>query len=402
MSEVNKKVFVVHGRNLKARDELNCFLRAIGLTPVEWGQALRKVIRETNNPLPYVGEVLDAGLSMAQAIVVLFTPDDEARLRKQFRDEGTDPPYESVLSGQMRPNVLFEAGLAMGRYPDRTIVVELGRLRPFSDFHGLHTIKLDNSYKKRRDLADRLGKVVGCPPDLSGDGWVTEGDFSPPSDVVEEAPADAPGVVVPVVVDPGPSPDDKVEAVKPPFWTAEKIIICLLGLALVCTAALLAYKVFVSRISYPRAVRYEPAAPPKEWFRPFSRELDREAQTDSEGKRVVGFGRGTYKLSWDGFPDGPSPEPFELILTAPYPYKVKAVAAKQGSSGMVKLEVKPGDKSEEVVVKVPRCEKGDEVYVSVYVSWSEAGYCPNVGEGCCTEVFALKTIDWNTKAEGGR
>lgn len=35
-----RKVWVVHGRNLKARDAMFAFLRAIGLEPMEWGEVL--------------------------------------------------------------------------------------------------------------------------------------------------------------------------------------------------------------------------------------------------------------------------------------------------------------------------------------------------------------------------
>jgi len=38
----------------------------------------------------------------------VFTPDDEARLKQQFV-RPSDPPLEKELTGQSRPNVLFEA-----------------------------------------------------------------------------------------------------------------------------------------------------------------------------------------------------------------------------------------------------------------------------------------------------
>lgn len=73
-------VFVVHGRDLVARDSVFQFLRSIGLMPLEWTQALKL----TRKGSPYVGEILDAAFREAAAIVVLITPDDEARLMNHF------------------------------------------------------------------------------------------------------------------------------------------------------------------------------------------------------------------------------------------------------------------------------------------------------------------------------
>ena len=115
-----REVFVVHGRNNHARDALFQFLRALDLHPLEWSEA----VRSTGKGSPYIGEILDAAFSRAHAVVVLFTPDDEARLKAEFRIEG-DPPHETGFSGQARPNVLFEAGMAMSRTEDRTVLIEL-------------------------------------------------------------------------------------------------------------------------------------------------------------------------------------------------------------------------------------------------------------------------------------
>src|SRR5262249_23555903 len=120
---------------------------------------------------------LDKAFSIAQAIVVLMTPDDEAQLRSPFRTN-SDPLHETTLTPQARPNVLFEAGMAIGRHPERTILVELwNNLRPFSDIGGRLTIKLDNTTQKRQDLAQRL-IAARCPVNLTGTHWHTAGDFT--------------------------------------------------------------------------------------------------------------------------------------------------------------------------------------------------------------------------------
>lgn len=167
----SRRVFVVHGRNDALRRSLFAFLRAIGLEPIEWSQA----VLLTGRPSPYIGDILDAAFSEAQAVVVLFTGDDEARLRNELRCEA-DPPHEAELTPQARPNVLFEAGIAMGRDSNRTILVEHGTLRPFSDIAGRLTLRLDDSSVRRQELADRL-RQAGCAVDLSGTDWHKEGEF---------------------------------------------------------------------------------------------------------------------------------------------------------------------------------------------------------------------------------
>ena len=168
-----KRVFVIHGRNEPARKALFEFLRAIGLEPLEWSQALQM----TGKASPYIGEVLDTAFTSAQAVVVLETPDDVAYLHPSLTYPD-DPDCEP--QGQPRPNVLFEAGMAMGRNPDRVVLVEFGRVRVFSDVHGRHVVRLDASVGKRQDLAQRL-QTAGCAVDLSGRDWHDAGDLTPPA-----------------------------------------------------------------------------------------------------------------------------------------------------------------------------------------------------------------------------
>jgi hypothetical protein len=172
-SDRARKVFVVHGRNREARAAMFTFLRAIGLAPIEWSEA----VKLTGEASPYIGNVLDAAFDAAQAVVVLLTPDDIAYLRSEYASSDDDP--ETNPSAQARPNVLFEAGMAMGRDARRTVLVELGQLRPFSDVVGRHAVRINGSPERRNELAQRLD-TAGCDVNLDGEDWLSAGDFTPP------------------------------------------------------------------------------------------------------------------------------------------------------------------------------------------------------------------------------
>ncbi len=166
-----RKVMVVCGRNQLAIDELFAFLRAIDLQPAEWST----LVKDTRTGAPYVGEVLDRAFVTSQAVVVFATPDDVATLRTEYR--GVDEPsYETELTPQVRPNVLFEAGLAFGSHPARTILVELGTLRPVSDLSGRHAVRLNGHSGPLREIAMRL-KTAGCAVDLEREPWHRPRDY---------------------------------------------------------------------------------------------------------------------------------------------------------------------------------------------------------------------------------
>jgi predicted nucleotide-binding protein len=165
-------VFVVHGRDEELRKSMFAFLRALGLNPMEWSHA----VETAKGANPYVGQILDAAMEKVQAVVVLFSPDELAQLKENFcsRDERKT---EGRLQGQPRPNVLFEAGLALGAHPDKTLLVQVGKVRSFSDIAGKHLVKLTNEIPRRNDLANRLAKLR-CDVDRQGNDWMTAGDFA--------------------------------------------------------------------------------------------------------------------------------------------------------------------------------------------------------------------------------
>src|SRR5205814_8435318 len=93
---------------------MKALLRAMGLTPIDFPQALRN----TRSGAPFIGEVLDSALKKDQPVLVLLTPDDAARLQPAYR-KASDGAYESKLTGQARPNVLCVAGVGIGERPRR-------------------------------------------------------------------------------------------------------------------------------------------------------------------------------------------------------------------------------------------------------------------------------------------
>ena len=171
----NDSVFVVHGRDESLRQSMFGFLRAVGLKPLEWEKAL--LMAKGANP--HISEVLDAAMARVQAVVVMFSPDDLAMLDPALRGK-REPASECKLLGQPRSNVLFEAGLALGRHPDKTLIVQIGAVRGFSDIAGRHVVRLTNDHKKRTDFVNRLEKI-GCKVDRQGTDWLSDGDFTPTS-----------------------------------------------------------------------------------------------------------------------------------------------------------------------------------------------------------------------------
>jgi len=168
----DNSIFVVHGRNESLTTAMFDFLRSLGLKPLEWEKAVL-LTKQTN---PYVGDILDIAMAKVRAVLVLFTPDDRAMLDPSLL-KSSDSSTEKKLTGQPRPNVLFEAGLALGRHPEKTILVEIGKLRKFSDIAGKHLVRLTGNFQTRNDLANRLA-LLGCNVDRTGSQWTKTGDFA--------------------------------------------------------------------------------------------------------------------------------------------------------------------------------------------------------------------------------
>ncbi|GAA3156820.1 TIR domain-containing protein [Streptomyces echinatus] len=161
-----RNVFVVHGRDEEVRLRMFDLLRLLDLHPLEW----EDLVRATGKTAPFLGEVVGKAPELAQAALVLLTPDDVVQLHPDLRGR-SEPPYETEPTGQPRPNVLIELGMVLMAYPERTLMVEVGELRTIADIAGRNVIRFDGSEGALRKIAERL-KLAGCTVDDTRSDWL--------------------------------------------------------------------------------------------------------------------------------------------------------------------------------------------------------------------------------------
>jgi hypothetical protein len=172
-----RHVFVVCGRDSKVNSSVYDLLRALNLQPYEWEQLVVLAIEAgRGGGNPNVFDVVEFGFEISHGAIVLFSPDDEARLCEDLRHP-SDAPFERELARQPRPNVLLEAGYALRHDRDHTLLISVGNLRPMSDVGGMHILHLANTSSERNAFAERL-RALGFDVDTTGRSWLSVGDFS--------------------------------------------------------------------------------------------------------------------------------------------------------------------------------------------------------------------------------
>jgi predicted nucleotide-binding protein len=170
-----RNVFVVYGRDAQVRGEVFALLRRLDLRPLEW----ETLVHATEEGSPFLGRVVADAPSLAQAAVVVLTPDDEVMLHPELRNVGEDR-FELRPTLQPRPNVLLELGMVLAVYPRNTIIVEFGSLRPIADLTGRNVIRFNESVSLIEALKKVAGRLenAGCPLDDSGTDWLDTRPFT--------------------------------------------------------------------------------------------------------------------------------------------------------------------------------------------------------------------------------
>ncbi|MEU7409200.1 nucleotide-binding protein [Streptomyces sp. NPDC042638] len=166
VADRRRNVFVVHGRDEEVRTKMYDLLRLLDLRPLEW----EDLVGATGGTAPFLGDVVAKAPGLAQAALVLLTPDDIVQLHPQLRG-ANEPPYETEPTGQPRPNVLIELGMVLMAYPERTLMVEVGALRTIADIAGRNVIRFDGSETALRKIVQRL-KLAGCTVDDTRSEWL--------------------------------------------------------------------------------------------------------------------------------------------------------------------------------------------------------------------------------------
>lgn len=168
----NNSIFVVHGRDEALRRSMFELLRAFDINPIEWSEAIAKA----KGANPNIGQVIDNAMKQVQGVLVMFSPDEQAKLKPKFCK-----PHEQnslgKLNDQSRPNVIFEAGLALGAHPQKTLLVQVGEMRELSDIAGKHILRLSNDPGSRNELANRLRRKLKFKVNTNGQDWTKAGDF---------------------------------------------------------------------------------------------------------------------------------------------------------------------------------------------------------------------------------
>jgi predicted nucleotide-binding protein len=143
------KVFVVHGQDSRPVNVVKQFLLYLGLHMMSWSEA----VLLTGETQPHTYDVVRAGMARAAAVIVIFSPDDLARVKDDFSQPGDS---DRTPQGQARQNVILEAGMAFATAPERTIFVRSAPVREMSDVAGFNWVKLDGAWDSRNDLKNRL------------------------------------------------------------------------------------------------------------------------------------------------------------------------------------------------------------------------------------------------------
>jgi len=150
-----RPVFIVYGHKRPELEATKDFLDSLGVHVQDFNDVRHSDTFEGR----FVGDVLDHAFAVAQAVIVILTGDDIARIRP-----GYALPAERRVRAQPqpRPNVLIEIGMALMSHQSQVILVEFPPLREASDLQGMLRVSFSGNEKEfRRQFKAQL-QQKGC------------------------------------------------------------------------------------------------------------------------------------------------------------------------------------------------------------------------------------------------
>ena len=136
---VSKKVFIVHGHDNEAKQEVARFIESLGLEPI--------ILHERANQGRTIIEKFEDHAEEVGYAVILLTPDDV----------GASKESSSQLSPRARQNVILELGFfygSLGR--DRVCAIHKGGLELPSDISGIVWVQMDPEEGWKLKLAKEI------------------------------------------------------------------------------------------------------------------------------------------------------------------------------------------------------------------------------------------------------
>lgn len=140
--ETNNRIFIVHGHDIAAVDQIELLLRRWGLEPI--------ILRDKPNMRLTVIEKIEANAEVGYGIVLL-TPDDLGGVSKES------------LAPRARQNVIFEWGYLMAKLGrDRVACLYRKGVELPSDLHGIVRIEISKDVRDSAEVIRRELLAAGC------------------------------------------------------------------------------------------------------------------------------------------------------------------------------------------------------------------------------------------------
>jgi predicted nucleotide-binding protein len=141
--QLDKNVFIVHGRDERAVKDLELILRRYGVEPV--------ILNQKKRSAQLIFDSLEQNVRTCNAGFVLVTPDDEGRLANAKEKE------DEVFQLRARENVIFETGLLFAKLQSERVSILLKKPAKLpSDLTGMFVDEFETIDGVEKQVVERL------------------------------------------------------------------------------------------------------------------------------------------------------------------------------------------------------------------------------------------------------